>query len=1180
MSVDKFKFVSPGVFIHEIDESILEPLPEKMGPLVIGRFQKGPANRPTKVSSFREFVSIFGYPSSGNSSGDIWRTGEMTAPTYAAYAVQAWLKNNSPCTVYRCLGEQRADAEPGTDGESGWSTTNTFSNGTGSSIANAGGAYGLFIMPNPDLQDTTTTSIGTEYLLISGTADSGDAWNFAGPISGTLMGANYSFYVPYGAGAELDKNTTTIHITSSHDADGVAASPAAGQIFISGSSNLELQSSLIAAINGTAADDVTFGSGRSTGVLGITATSGSGLSVTLTATKAGVYGSQITITGSAGLVTQGGTLDVGAATHSHIEDNPSSGGTNSLFSAGPEAAGSWALALTASTAAPVTGTLAAIWYVNAGAVVLTGTQRNGQAAQGCHELIKGTNGNFTAKIYSSDTTVEKAATFNFDRDSNFFIRKVFNTDPTKINDEVTVTGVEQYWLGETFESNLKSAENSQLKSDGSEPSSTGQLGVILALDGTTAGSGLKWHDRAGALEGFAAKTGWFFSQDLRGTTYADFDPTNTSHVSALFRFVALDSGESANKDIKISIQDIQLPSSNFNAFGTFTVLVRSAWDSDNAPVILERYSNMNLDPTSTNYIAKVIGDRYYTFDNTNKTLLELGNYPNKSRYVRVVMNENVQNGAAKDGWLPFGVYGPVVPKTIVVSSGSAVTDDALDGAWFSGRSVANAVPFQALAPAASTPSGVPTALQLDHVFNTDADITASLEFPTSRMRVSSSEGGLVLGRKAYFGYQSNIIDTKRHDGTTVDLLRSRPAAAAASPFSKGDDNQYSWVFTLDNIVPSVEDSSHAVHVVGGRASMRSYTAVSSSDGKTTKEVLLAGYNRFNSPMFGGQDGFDITEPDPFRNSFLDDTPGEKTNYAYYSLKKAVDMTADAEFIEYDLACMPGITNSSLNTALVNSCEERGDALAIVDLPGGYTPAHENLLDEASRLGTVQAVVDAANDLGLNSSYGCTFYPYVMVRDTIDDSVLYVPPSVVALGTFSSSQRKSAVWFAPAGFTRGGLSEGSAGLPVLGVRQRLTSDDRDKLYEANINPIASFPAEGIVIFGQKTLQVTQSALDRINVRRLMIHVKKEISRFAATTLFEQNITATWDRFKNKVIPFLERVKAGKGLTDFKVLLDSTTTTPDLVDRNILYAKIYLKPARAIEFIALDFIITKSGASFDD
>ena len=154
------------------------------------------------------------------------------------------------------------------------------------------------------------------------------------------------------------------------------------------------------------------------------------------------------------------------------------------------------------------------------------------------------------------------------------------------------------------------------------------------------------------------------------------------------------------------------------------------------------------------------------------------------------------------------------------------------------------------------------------------------------------------------------------------------------------------------------------------------------------------------------------------------------------------------------------------------------------------------------------------------------------------------------------------------------------MPVVGVRDRLTSKQRDDLYSQNVNPIATFPAEGIVIFGQKTMQVTPSALDRINVRRLMIFVKKEISRMAATTLFEQNVQRTWNRFLGQVNPFLRGVKARLGLTDFKVILDETTTTPELIDRNIMYAKILLKPARAIEFIAIDFVITNSGASFED
>ena len=133
---------------------------------------------------------------------------------------------------------------------------------------------------------------------------------------------------------------------------------------------------------------------------------------------------------------------------------------------------------------------------------------------------------------------------------------------------------------------------------------------------------------------------------------------------------------------------------------------------------------------------------------------------------------------------------------------------------------------------------------------------------------------------------------------------------------------------------------------------------------------------------------------------------------------------------------------------------------------------------------------------------------------------------------------------------------------------------------NVNPIAKFPAEGIVIFGQKTLQLKASALDRINVRRLLIYVKREISRIASGVLFEQNLQATWSEFSAKAKLFLEGVKIGGGLMDYRVVLDETTTTPDLVDRNIMYAKVFLKPARAIEFIAVDFVITKSGASFDD
>jgi phage tail sheath protein FI len=261
-------------------------------------------------------------------------------------------------------------------------------------------------------------------------------------------------------------------------------------------------------------------------------------------------------------------------------------------------------------------------------------------------------------------------------------------------------------------------------------------------------------------------------------------------------------------------------------------------------------------------------------------------------------------------------------------------------------------------------------------------------------------------------------------------------------------------------------------------------------------------------------------------------------------------------------------------------EARSDCLAVIDTEGGYVPTTESTNDFKDRVGSVSETVSNLEQRRINTSYGCTFYPWVRIRDDISNGSLWVPPSVIAIGTFASSEARSELWFAPAGFTRGGLSTGAGGFPVLSTVERLRREDRDDLYEVNINPIATFPSEGIVIFGQKTLQVTPSAIDRINVRRLMIFLKKRISRIAAGILFDQNVRTTWTRFKTEADKFLGSVQARLGLSEFRVILDETTTTPDLVDRNILYAKIFLKPARAIEFIAIDFVITRSGASFDD
>jgi phage tail sheath protein FI len=449
-------------------------------------------------------------------------------------------------------------------------------------------------------------------------------------------------------------------------------------------------------------------------------------------------------------------------------------------------------------------------------------------------------------------------------------------------------------------------------------------------------------------------------------------------------------------------------------------------------------------------------------------------------------------------------------------------------------------------------------------------ITASFLFPAIPLRVSASDGDMANPQDAYFGIDTTQAGNNRFDPSYKDMVRVLPDYADS--FSTGDSTEFSFVFTLDDLIPT--GTVGAVYVSGSRVAENSFTAISAS----YKGVLNNGFDRFTAPMFGGFDGLDIYEKEPLRNSAIGTT--DASNYIYYSLKRAIDTVSDPEVVEMNLLTVPGVTKTVITDHAIKVCEGRGDAMAIIDIEGGYTPNTENTQSETARKGDVTTTVNNMRDRELNTSYGACYYPWVQIKDTISGAQLWAPPSIVALGVLSSAQRRSELWFAPAGFTRGGLSEGAAGLPVTGIRQRLTSKERDKLYEASINPIAQFPAEGIVIFGQKTLQVTPSALDRVNVRRLLIFLKKEISRMAATTLFDQNVSSTWNRFSARARNFLESVKARFGLEDYKLVLDTSTTTPDLIDRNIMYAKIFLKPAKAIEYIAIDFTITNSGASFED
>jgi len=622
--------------------------------------------------------------------------------------------------------------------------------------------------------------------------------------------------------------------------------------------------------------------------------------------------------------------------------------------------------------------------------------------------------------------------------------------------------------------------------------------------------------------------------------------------------------------------------------------LRHLADSDSKVIEVERYSNLNLNPVSPNYIARRIGDKYVTFDTNERRLKEYGKYKNQSSFVRVEMDADLDTQGPDDpSMVPFGFFGPPRPKGFSVlgndaslfdiDTSLAATGSIMEDSWI---------------PKETDNIGYPAIAGNDAVASSrtsaEARFTGSFVWPTIPLRVSSSDDGLPSERMAYHGFV-----TTRAAGSTVfdpsvrDVVMGIPDRTLQSQTFSTYQNltgtmEIPVVFTLDDIVSGSTNSGETRHAhnSGSRDRGHSISAAVAgfTKGSLTKTgweaTILYGADKFVAPLFGGTDGLDITEADPFRNTYLATSTTPQTSYAYNSIRQAIDIVSDSEVVEGNIVLVPGLTNATLTQHLVDVAEDRADCLAIIDIEDDFIPAAENTATFANRVPDVDNAVQKLRARVMDSSYGCAYFPFVQMLDNINNQLVFVPPSVVALGVMGSSQNKSKLWFAPAGFNRGGISQGAAGIPVVDVTYKLSKKERDDLYDVSINPIASFPAEGLVVFGQKTLQANPSALDRINVRRLLLFLKKEVSRIANGIIFDQNTKVTWNRFTGQVEPFLRGVKTNFGLEDYKIILDESTTTPDLVDRNILYAKIFLKPTKAIEFIAIDFNITNQGAAFDD
>jgi len=979
VSAKNYRFVSPGIVTQEIDRSRIPNLPVPIGPVIIGRAERGPAFTPVTVSSFAEFVNTFGNPVPGGVGGDVWREGNRTSPMYGTYAAQAWLKNGQALTFVRLLGDQ-SDSTSGTS------------------------AY------------TDTGKAG---------------YTFTAPAQGTTKGAYGLFVFP-------------------------AANSA-------------------------------------------------------------------------------------------------------------------------------TGSLAAVWYcgdssatvpVLAGTTPGVGATINGNTCT----FVSTTNGTFTAYLSGSGVN-QGPFNFSLDKTKPNYIRKVFNTNPTLLKKGASY-GVQNYFLGETFEDVFTNNTNPS-----GWTSTANYYGVILPLtDGTNNFANRK-------IPYQPAKSGWIISQQTNLSTGSfvvtgsDGQVTSSfftnSGVKQLFRFVGLNSGEWIQNNLKVAITNINPPSNpDVDPYATFDVELRILNDQDTNKKVVESFSGCTLNANADSFVSKVIGNRYVDYDELNQRIQEFGQNPNRSKYIRVEMATEFEGGT--NTYVPFGTTFPVVYRSAAITNASSIgnTGSFTNNKYFAGSAYAFA--------SGSTGNGTVTGA-----------INCQIDFPAPIYRTTTETLNSI--KTAYFGAQA-VSDSGVVYSSVIDTLRLNSVGGTSyDPLANGD-TVYSAIITLDNVRYSGSVGTNGnvntplIYDHGARKSGVSLTATASLPTnfpqsanvlQTYKAPLVLGANKFCSYFYNGTDGFNITESDPLRDGLMGSSATAQNNYSFFSYQRAIDTIKNPEIAQYNLVAIPGLNNNSLQYRLITNTEQRADALAVVDVPYSYNPPAEYQasaiagdVETTESVGSVNKAVTKWTDRKYNSNYACAYYPWVQIRDNVNGTNVWVPPSVVALGAMAYTDAVQAPWFAPAGFNRGGLSSGIAGLPVVNTALKLFQTDRDSLYNININPIASFPNEGIVIFGQKTLQVERSALDRINVRRLLLYVKSGISRIASTVLFDQNIQDTWNRFIGQAEPFLADVKARFGLVDYKFLLDQTTTTPDMIDQNTLYAKVYIKPARAIEFIALDFIITNTGASFED
>ena len=718
--------------------------------------------------------------------------------------------------------------------------------------------------------------------------------------------------------------------------------------------------------------------------------------------------------------------------------------------------------------------------------------------------------------------------FSLNEDDNNYIKDVFGIDPTVGNPAKQIQGqkVEAAYNYVLFEDTIK-----QFVAEKTRPNAEGggwRLRVTTAPSASfSVGESMKFLDQysldpnTGDSQ-FAitnAKTPWIYSQQI-APFKGSADEAATPTKFQLFKVHTLSDGTLSNKKYKIEINNVKLAGTvPGSAWGSFTLAVRAYSDTDKRPKYLEIFQNLNLDPDSPNFVARRIGDRYAYITFAGK-IVEYGTYVNLSKFIRIEMTDV----AYPEVVIPYGFQAYSAPVDGTLSN-------LLPAVRYSKASIYGLAPGK-------YPSGT--------VFGEVPEASEELAYlyPTSSFAV-----GVENNTKQYF----------------------KPLPYYGSADSNGDNVD----FDLEAKVYGATNSSYYAQGVSESTGSILAPSLSGSIPSVYDPVNEPIYVKLRKFVVGFQGGFDGQWPAIPINVGSDITAGNTQGLDCATIKspgsiaykQCIAALGNADEFDINLIVLPGIfreQHSYVTEITITMCEARGDCFYIMD----------NVVFPASNqsVGLIDAAINTVATI--DSNYVGTYYPWVKILDTNLNKIISVPPSVVLPAVYAANDNAAAEWYAPAGLNRGGIPQ------AVQVLDRLTHAERDTLYENRVNPIAAFPGQGIVVWGQKTLQIAPSALDRINVRRLLINLKKFIASSSNYLVFEQNVASTRNRFLSIVNPYLESVQQRNGIYAYQVKMDAENNTPDLIDRNILYGQIYIQPTRTAEFILLDFNILPTGASFSE